>query len=450
MARFWIVTLLALGASRAAAIPADEARHLLTRTGFTATPAAIERLAPLDRASAVRQIIGRARPVAATPVPASVLQAEPRPRAPSRAERRAFRRRQKARAKALRTWWLTEMLTTPAPVGEVMTLFWHGHFTSSLKTVRRPLLMLRQNQLLRRHALGDFRTLLREVLRDPAMLRYLDGVSNTRRAPNENLARELLELFTLGEGAYGERDIKEVARALTGLSIDRRTGAFRFRRQRHDPREKTVLGRPAQGVDDVVEILLARPETGRRIATKLWRAFVHEQPDPATIERLSTQFRRDPHVGRLLEALLLTDAFWAPATRGRLIKSPVDLVVGTARRFRLPAAWAPELLRLADLLGQRILLPPNVKGWPGGAAWITTQSLVDRESALRRFADTGVQTADSPIRRWLAALPPAWRTSAQVTRLLLPIAPADVEVLDRAPSAALVRQLLRDPTYQLK
>lgn len=451
MLRITLILTAALGVGTAAALPPDEARHLLTRTGFDASPEAIAALAPVDRRAAVRGLIARARPVAATPVPAELAAPEPRPEAPSKAARTAFRRRLRERAMILRTWWLTELLTTPAPLGEVMTLFWHGHFTSSLKAVKRPTLMLRQNQLLRRHALGDFRALLGGILRDSAMLRYLDGASNARRAPNENLARELLELFTLGEGAYTEADIKAVARALTGLSIDRRTGAFVFRPRRHDPGPKTILGRTgAFAADDVVEILLARPETGRRIATKLWLAFVHEAPDPTEIARLAEQFRRDPHVGRLLEAVLLTDAFWAPATRGRLIKSPVDLVVGTARTFRLPASWAPELLRLTDLLGQAIMQPPNVKGWPGGTAWITTQSLVDRQAALRRFGDAGVREADSPIRQWLGALPAAWRTGPQVAALLLPAPPADVELLDRDPSAALVRQLLQDPVYQLK
>lgn len=442
---------IVLIASPAAALSPADARHLLNRTGFAASAADIERLAPMDRAQAVRHLVARARTTAATPVPPDLETPAPRQRGMSKAVRRAFRKRLRERAKTLRIWWLTEMLTTPAPLGEVMTLFWHNHFTSSLKTVKRPALMLRQNQLLRRHALGDFRALLSAVLRDPAMLRYLDGASNTRKAPNENLARELLELFTLGEGAYTERDIKAVARALTGLSMDRRTGEFVFRRRRHDPGRKTILGRSGDfDADDVVALLLDRPETGRRIATKLWRAFVHEAPDAGEITRLGAQFRRDPHIGRLLEAVLLTDAFWAPATRGRLIKSPVDLVVGTARTFQLPASWAPELLRLTDLFGQKIMLPPNVKGWPGGTAWITTQSLVDRQAALRRFADASEDDADSPIDRWVATLPRAWRSSARVVALLLPTAPADTEILDRDGSAALVRQLLQDPTYQLK
>jgi uncharacterized protein (DUF1800 family) len=443
--------ILALMAAPAAALPNDEARHLLGRVGFAATPTDMAKLADLDRKTAVRTLIRSASNRARQAPPKWINDWARRPGKRGKEQRKAFRRQLRTRGKALRTWWLTEMLTTPTPLTEVMTLFWHNHFTSGLKKVKRPTLMYRQNVLLRTHALGDFRALLRDILRDPAMLQYLEGVSNTRRAPNENLARELLELFTLGEGHYTEADIKQVARALTGLPIDRRTGKFEFRQRRHDPRRKTILGQSGEyGADDVVRILMARPEVGRRIATKLWLAFVHESPEPAAIARLGTQFQRDPHIGRLLEAVLLTDAFWDPTTRGRLVKSPVDLVVGTARTFRLPASWAPNLLRLADLLGQKLMQPPNVKGWPGGTAWITTQSLVDRQDALRRFGEQGMADQQSPIQKWVRALKAPWDKSAQVAELLLPVAPADVEVLDRYPSAALVRQLLQDPVYQLK
>lgn len=443
--------LLALPAAPALALPPAEARHLLGRVGFAATPTDIARLADQDRATAVRGLIRAAGVKARRAPPKWINDWARRPGKRGDAERKAFKRQLRARGKALRTWWLSEMLTTPTPLTEVMTLFWHNHFTSGLRKVKRPSLMYRQNTLLRTHALGDFKAMLSGILRDPAMLQYLDGVSNTRRAPNENLARELLELFTLGEGHYTEADIKQIARALTGLSVDRRTGRFAFKARRHDPRAKTILGeRGEHGVDDVVRILMARPEVGRRVATKLWLAFVHDAPDPQQIARLGKQFQRDPHIGRLLEALLLTDAFWDPATRGRLIKSPVDLVVGTARTFRLPPSWAPNLLRLTDLLGQKLMQPPNVKGWPGGTAWITTQSLVDRQDALRRFGEQGMADRQSPIQKWVRGLAAPWNTSAQVTALLLPIAPADVDVLDRQPSAALVRQLLQDPVYQLK
>lgn len=441
-----------LGAAPASALPVDEARHLLGRVGFAANATDIAGLADMDRPTAVRSLVRKARASAQTPPPRWIDDwTKPPGKGGAQMQRKAFRRQMKLRGEELRLWWFTEMMSTPAPVGEAMTLFWHNHFTSSLSKVRRPILMYRQNTLLRRHALGDFRALLLGVLHDPAMLQYLDGVSNTRRKPNENLGRELLELFTLGEGNYTERDIKEVARALTGLSIERLDGTFIFRKRRHDPGPKTILGRTGPfGVDDVVDILLARPETGRLIATKLWRAFVHETPDPAEIERLATGFRHDPHIGRLLEALLMTDAFWAPKTRGRLIKSPIDLVVGTARTFRLPVSWAENLLHLADLLGQPLMQPPNVKGWPGGTAWITTQSLVDRQDALRRFGERGMARGDSAIRRWVKALGPTYGLSAQTQALLLPVPPADVEVLDRMATPALVRQLLQDPAYQLK
>jgi uncharacterized protein (DUF1800 family) len=314
------------------------------------------------------------------------------------------------------------------------------------------------------------------------MLRYLDGARSRKGEPNENFARELLELFTLGEGHYTEADIKAAARAFTGWTIDRQTGAFTLRPRWHDGGIKDFLGwRGAYDGDGILDILLNHPRTAEQVVEKLWRAFVSNSPERAQVQRLATLFRdSDYEIKPLLQALLASRAFRAPEARGRLIKSPIDLLVGTARQFQIPLEQPQRLVHLGRRLGQDLFDPPNVKGWPGGTAWITTDSLLERQSLLARVTGTDDRPAmDAPDRkrserkrkrdrprarkaamamapramifeRWARGLPSGWDDAAGITTLLLPIAPADGAVLDRDGSGALVRRLLNDPVYQLK
>ena len=374
----------------AAAIPAADARHLLGRTAFHASDAEVAAMAPLSRAQAVERVLATWR---ATPHGDPPDWADQPPVRKDKVER-------KRRARGLKAWWYAEMLETPAPFSEVMTLFWHGHFTSGMRRVRSPLLMWRQHLTLRRHGLGRFDVLLRAMARDPAMLRYLDGARNRKGAPNENFAREVMELFTLGEGnGYTERDIRDAARAFTGWGLRRRDGTLRFRPRQHDDGVKTVLGQTGRwGGDDVVRILLERPETATHVVRRLWTYFVSERPDPAVVAKLAADFRSSGYAIRpLVAALLDTEAFWA--ARGELVKSPVELMVGTVRA--LDHGVTPEkLARLGRRLGQDLFDPPNVKGWPGGTAWIDTVTWIDRRHLLThvaardpdgRFADPAYQ-----------------------------------------------------------
>ena len=252
--------------------------------------------------------------------------------------------------------------------------------------------MYRQNALLRRESLGNFATLLHAMAKDPAMLVYLDSARSHREAPNENFAREVMELFTLGEGHYGEHDVKEAARAFTGWSLDRESGEFLYRRAWHDYGTKTVLGKTGRlDGDQVLDILLARPETARFIATKVWREFVSPIADATEVERWASTFRDGRYeVKPLLRAVLNSDAFWSPANRGSLVKSPVDLVAGTLRTFSIrPADMRPAVFACAAL-GQNLFSPPNVKGWPGGDAWIDASTLLGR----RQFVDRVFRGSD--------------------------------------------------------
>ena len=220
-----------------APIGADGARHLLARTGFGPTAAEIARFAPLDRDTAVALVLAAPRTTPTIAPPAALTDDAPIGAPPPGAtndERRVYIREQVRLGLEMRGWWMREMLATDSPLAERMTLFWHNHFVSSQQKVRSAKLMYRQNATLRRHALGDFGALLHAASKDAAMLLYLDGVRNRRGAPNENFAREVMELFTLGEGHYGEADVKEAARAFSGWSLERGTGAFVFRRAVHD------------------------------------------------------------------------------------------------------------------------------------------------------------------------------------------------------------------------
>ncbi|MBK8119191.1 MAG: DUF1800 domain-containing protein [Sulfuritalea sp.] len=268
-----------------------------------------------------------------------------------------------------------------------MTLFWHNHFVSSLQKVRSAKLMLDQNRLLRRHALGNFGELLHAVGKDPAMMVHLDSATNRRGSPNENFAREVMELFTLGEGHYSEQDIKEAARAFTGWSIEPATGEFRWRPFAHDSGSKTVLGVSGKlDGDAVLDILLARPQTAELLVRKLWREFVSLTPDEVEVRRIARRFRDSGYESRVaLREILGSRAFWAPESRLALVKSPVDWVLGTLNSLQIEAP-EPLLLGFAlRQLGQDLFAPPNVRGWPGGEAWINSSTLLARKQYAERL-----------------------------------------------------------------
>ena len=367
----------------------EEARHLLNRTSFAADIDDINAFSRLTREQAVDRLLAWSGGRVATPAPGWVNEfvSPRRMRAMSEEDRKALLRDQIQKGFELRNWWLTEMLTTSSPLNEKMVLFWHNHFVSSLQKVKSPALMYRQHLLLRKHAFGYFGDFLHDIARDPAMVVYLDSASNRKGQPNENFAREVMELFTLGEGNYKEQDIKEVARAFTGWSIDLDSGEFTFRRAAHDDGVKTVLGRSGNlDGDAVLDILLAQPQTAEFIVSKLWREFISPGPEPGEVKRIARMFRDNRYSIRVaLRALLLSDAFYASQNRAVLIKSPVELIVGTLRQFRFETGEVTPFVFVARQLGQDLFAPPNVKGWPGGEAWINSATLLARKQLLERL-----------------------------------------------------------------
>ena len=441
-------TLTALAWLAAAALPTaalaaaplsyDDARHLLNRAGFGATDAEIRRFVGITREDAVRTLLSDARTVAITPPPAWT--ADPGPlRYPrkgenaSEMEKKQFQQEQVREGLELRGWWLDEMLVTPSPLTERMTLFWHNHFVSGQQKVKLALLMYRQNVTLRANALGRFGDLLHAVARDPAMVIYLDNAQNRKGTPNENFAREVMELFTLGEGHYSEQDIKEAARAFTGWSLDRDTGQFVFRRFIHDYGPKTVLGKSGNlDGDDVLDILLARSETAEFVTRKLWREFVSPDPDQGEIKRIAARFRDSRYdIKVALNALLTSDAFYAAENRGVLVKSPVDLVVGTMRQFGMrPGEPVPFAVATAAM-GQNLFSPPNVKGWPGGEAWINSSTLLARKQFLDRLF-----RADDATGHMNAA---AGSLSAAAPTMVDALAPKGVSAADESETTRRIR-----------
>jgi uncharacterized protein (DUF1800 family) len=284
--------------------------------------------------------------------------------------------------------WLLRMIRTPDQALEKLTLFWHGHFATSHAKVKKAATMYEQNALLRRHARGKFGELVSGIARDPAMLIYLDSKTNRKVRPNENFARELMELFCLGLGHYTERDIQEMARAFTGWEVD--GGKFAFNARQHDDRPKTFLGQTGNfGGEDAVRIVLAQPAAPRFVAAKLVKYFLFDEPDPpaALIEPLAVELREtDFDVGRVTTRILSSQLCFSDHAMARKVRSPVEMAVGLVRALE----GATNTYRLADdlaRLGQGVFYPPSVKGWDGGRAWINSSTLVGRANLVRRIVD---------------------------------------------------------------
>jgi len=307
---------------------------------------------------------------------------------PGKAEREQFleslgeRMIQQEQGSTLRAWWIYVLLHTTHPLREKMTLFWHNHFATSIAKVQREDLMYGQNKLLRKHALGNFRALLLAMSSDPAMLVWLDSNSNIKEKPNENYARELMELFSLGVGNYTEKDVREAARAFSGWATN---GAeFSFEAELHDTGAKTVLGQKGDwNGTDIVRICLEQPSTPRFLVRKLYRFFISEVTTPPDdlIEPLVHGYRKsDFDTGKLVQTMLRSRHFFSEHAYRQRIKSPVELVLGAVREATTGAVAPPALDDWLMQMGQQLFAPPNVKGWVGGKSWLNSATLLARDN----------------------------------------------------------------------
>jgi uncharacterized protein (DUF1800 family) len=425
----------------------DDAAHLLRRAAFGGTPQQIDALHALGRYAAVEHLLTGELPEGARPVFAKVdLQAfEPLPATePDRgerekmfemarqaraagpdseaakkveAQRKALQRQQQFQERAeldrLRPWWVDRMLRTDRPLEEKMTLFWHNLFTSGVREVRSSRMMADQVALLHAHALGNYRKLTRAVVHDGAMLRYLNNDQNVRGKPNENLARELLELFTLGEGnGYTEQDIKEVARALTGLAPGGRGGPnggrgyggpVTMRAFLHDGGPKTIFGKTGDfGPDDVVGLIFAKPEPSRYLARRLWTAFASPDPSDEDLAPVVRAIRDgDYELVPALRAVFNHPSFYSDRARFAVIKSPAEVAVGTMRLLDRGMPSAPQVAfvgRQMAAMDQELLQPPNVRGWVGGDNWITAATLFTRYNTASMMVAGGGGDVQRPGR----------------------------------------------------
>jgi uncharacterized protein (DUF1800 family) len=411
----------------------ERAAHLLERAGFGATPEEIARLAAMTPARAVDALVDyetiddrEQRPFQESGIWDPGMDPFP----PSRAEAvRIARERGEGlgekvlpegtqrrlqpvvdkffyalaanniETQRLGLWWANRMLTTKRPLEEKLTLFWHGHFATGQNKVRDYRKILRQNQMFRRQASGSFRDLLVGVLKDPAMLVYLDNGENVKEHPNENFARELLELFTMGVGNYSERDIREGARAFTGWTND--VLEFRFDAGQHDFGAKTFLARTGNfDGEEIIDIILEQPATGQFVAAKVYRYFVRDEMADAVRMELGRTFRESGYrMKPLLKRIFLSRDFYSTPSVATQIKSPVHLLVSTYRKLGLgEVPTIPDFGRSTGGLGQVLFDPPNVAGWAGGRTWITPSTLLQRGNLFRDVLFPDVTTFRPPDR----------------------------------------------------
>ena len=368
------------------------AAHLLNRAGFGGSPADIQKLCDLGQDKAVSYLLDyeyihdpTTDPNWAQPNPEEILQFRNAIRdATTPEQKKQLQQEQQQliqrRMQELRGWWLQRMARGPRPFQEKMVLFWHGHFATSVEKVRNPYYMWRQNELFRRLATGNWQQLLTDAGQDPAMLVWLDQAQSRQDHPNENFAREVMELFALGEGHYTEHDIGEAARALTGWSLEPQEQKYIYRPFIHDNGDKTIFGQTGNfDGDDFIAMIIAQPQSAKFITAKIWNYFAGSEPSPELSNALAANFRANGNNFKpFLRVMFRSEEFYAPDIVRNQVKSPVQWLVNSVRV--LECDLPPTLVSWGMLrqLGQDIFAPPNVKGWDGGITWITTNSLLTR------------------------------------------------------------------------
>jgi uncharacterized protein (DUF1800 family) len=369
----------------------ETAAHLLNRAGFGGTPAEIQQLADLSHAEAISSLLDcekipdfTADPVWAKPDPERVQKLRDVYQHGSPEEKKQAQqdenRLQQERMLELRGWWLQRMAKGSRPFQEKMVLFWHGHFATSFEKVRDAYYMWRQNELFRRLATDNWLRLLIEAGKDPAMLVWLDQAQSRKEHPNENYARESMELFSLGEGHYTEEDVTEGARALTGWSLDRLNQKFIYRPFFHDNGVKTFLGQTGNfNGEEIMEQIVMQPQAARFITAKLWNFFAGQTPSDELNDGLAAVFRYNGNNFKpFLRVMFRSEEFYDASIIRNQVKSPVQWLVGSVRMLECETPPPAASWGITRSLGQDLFAPPNVKGWDGGLSWITTNTLLLR------------------------------------------------------------------------
>ena len=350
--------------------------HLFGRAGFGLSPREYTYWKDRSRQEALDELFRRARSTKSL-AQNFTSQAEGDRSELSKNQKKQRRKREKRLVILQNTAWLARMANPQeSALLEKMTLFWHGHFAC---IIRNSKLAYQYLQTIRTHALGSFREMVHAIAKEPAMIRFLNNQQNKKSSPNENFARELLELFTIGRGNYSEQDIKEAARAFTGWSSNLR-GNFQFRRRQHDFGEKIFMGKKGHfNGEEVIDIILAQPETATFITRKIYRYFVNDKVDEERLQQLARQFyQSDYDIEDLMYTIFSSDWFYDPSQIGVRIKSPVELLAGIMRSLEVEFEKSLTLIFVQKGLGQVLFNPPNVAGWAGGKSWIDNSTLMLR------------------------------------------------------------------------
>lgn len=412
------------------------AAHLLNRAGFGGSPQDVENLHKMGLNRAVSWFVDYEKipdqtpnPDWAHPNPAEIERREAIRRAADQETRKQLQKEERTdeamQMADLRYWWVRRMALGPRPFQEKMTLFWHGHFATSFEKVRMPYFLWLQNETFRQNATGNFNQLLVAVAEDPAMLRYLDGANSNKNRPNENFAREVLELFTLGEGHYTEQDIQQSAKAYTGWGIGPDKLHYEYHPRNHDEGPKTVFGQTGNfSGEDVLNLICQQPQCAKFISEKIWRFFVQDQPPQPVVDALAAEFQKhNLDIKHLMNVIFRSKEFYAPEVIRAQIKSPVQWLIAATRQLQAALPTEPMTLVMLGSLGQELFQPPNVKGWDGGIAWITTNSLLDRYN----FAAALVEGQRVPLPNLKNRMRGIMNNMAE--QGLMEIAPADVKSL---------------------
>ena len=340
--------------------------HLLRRAGFGATPDELSFYQNLGVSGAVDRLLNFESvddsSLATQPDITMTMEKKPPP----------------GELNNLVAWWFDRIVQTPRPLEEKMTLFWHNHFATAIYKVRSPYLMFKQNQLLRTMGMGKFHDLLMGITQDPAMLIWLDGARNRKGLPNENYAREIMEVFTFGVGNYSEDDVKAAARALTGYQLDS-DGKSYFNPKLHDTGMKSFLGHTGNlGPEDIVNILANHPATARRISSQLFNYLAHNDPTDEVLDNLQQVYlSSDGNIKSVVKAILNSDEFWSSNAHLNLVKGPVDFTATALHS--LGTSINPKSVQYTlNMMGQLPFNPPSVFGWPSGQAWISTSTMLQR------------------------------------------------------------------------
>ncbi|WP_234735769.1 DUF1800 domain-containing protein [Tellurirhabdus bombi] len=366
----------------------QQIQHLFWRAGFGATPEVVQRESRKSISKVVRDLLKDSatfKPLALVDESLAgrkELRNKARQGMLDREQLRQQIRQQNEQIRDLNVLWVEKMATGESALREKMAFFWHGHFACR---IRNPAAVQQYANTIRQHALGTFSDLLMAVSKEPAMLQFLNNQQNRKNAPNENFAREVMELFTLGRGAYTEHDIKDAARAFTGWGYNA-DSEFVFRKNQHDAGPKTIFGKTGNFTgEDVIGMLLEQKQTARFITGKLYQFLVNDQPagnDEVVnnrLDALASQFYSSGYdIAKLLETILTADWFYAPENRGTRIKSPIELLAGMQHSLGIQFAQNQSVVFIQRTLGQVLFYPPNVAGWPGGRSWIDSSSLLFR------------------------------------------------------------------------